>query len=251
MVMPLYDDNPFKATHTPVVSWSLIAITIVAFIFEFSAHDNPLVIANQFGVIPAAVTGAYSFPGAISPLLTLVSYQFLHADIVHLIGNMIFVWVFGDNVEQALGRWRFLAFYLLVGALAGLAYAVSVPHSKIPLIGASGAIAGVVIAYAMLRPCAKITALVFGIPMRISAYWIIGVFVFIQFINLGAASESDVAWWCHIGGMAAGGALFPFMRLPGVQLFECIQPEQAPPEPVQAMPDTSQLPGAPHGGWPR
>ena len=119
MVMPLYDDNPFKLPQTPVVSWSLIGFTIVAFILEFSANDNPLVIANQFGVIPAAVSGAYSFPGAISPWLTLFTYQFLHADIVHLIGNLIFLWVFADNVEQALGRWRFLAFYLLVGALAG------------------------------------------------------------------------------------------------------------------------------------
>src|SRR5688572_11603937 len=182
MVMPLYDDNPFKSPHTPVVSWSLIAVTIVAFIFEFSAHDDPLVIANQFGVIPAAVTGAYSFPGAISPLLTLVSYQFLHADIVHLIGNLIFVWVFGDNVEQALGRLRFLAFYLLIGAVGALAFVFSDPASKVPLIGASGSVSGIVIAYLMLRPCAKLTALVLGIPLRISAYWIIGVFIAIQFI---------------------------------------------------------------------
>ena len=224
MVMPLYDDNPFKLPHTPVVSWSLIAITIVAFIFEFSAKDDPLVVANQFGVIPAAVTGVYSFPGAISPLLTLVSYQFLHADIVHLIGNLIFVWVFGDNVEQALGRLRFLAFYLLVGAAGALAFVFSDPGSKVPLIGASGSVSGIVIAYLMLRPCAKLTALVLGIPLRISAYWIIGVFIAIQFINLGAATKSDVAWWCHIGGMLAGALLFPLMKQPGVKLFECIRP---------------------------
>ena len=162
MVMPLYDDNPFKLPQTPVVSWSLIGFTIVAFILEFSANDNPTVIANQFGVIPAAVSGDYDFPGAISPYLTLVSYQFLHADIVHLIGNLIFVWVFADNVEQALGRWRFLAFYLLVGAAGGLAFVFSDPGSKVPLIGASGSVSGVVIAYLMLRPCAKLTALVLG-----------------------------------------------------------------------------------------
>jgi membrane associated rhomboid family serine protease len=224
MVMPLYDDNPFKSPHTPVVSWSLIAITIVAFIFEFSAHDDPLVIANQFGVIPAAVTGTYSFPGAISPLLTLVSYQFLHADIVHLIGNLIFVWVFGDDVEQALGRLRFLAFYLLVGVAGALAFVFSDPASRVPLIGASGSVSGIVIAYLMLRPCAKLTALVLGIPLRISAYWIIGVFIAIQFINLGALTKSDVAWWCHVGGMLAGALLFPLMKQPGVKLFECIRP---------------------------
>ena len=224
MVMPLYDDNPFKQPHTPVVTWSLIAVTIVAFIFEFSTKDDPLVVANQFGVIPAAVTGAYSFPGAINPLLTLVSYQFLHADIVHLIGNLIFVWVFADNVEEALGRLRFLAFYLLVGIAGGLAFVFSDPGSRVPLIGASGSVSGIAIAYLMLRPCAKLTALVLGIPLRISAYWIIGVFIAIQFINLGAATKSDVAWWCHIGGMLAGALLFPLMKQPGVKLFECIRP---------------------------
>ena len=119
-------------------------------------------------------------------------------------------------------------FYLVVGALGGARLrGQRSAHSKVPLIGASGSIAGVVIAYLMLRPCAKITALVFGIPLRISAYWIIGVFIAIQFINLGSASKSDVAWWCHIGGMAAGAALFPFMRLPGVKLFECIRPGES------------------------
>ena len=138
MVMPLYDDNPFKLPHTPVVSWSLIGVTIVAFVIEFSAHDDPLVIANQFGVIPAAMSGAFSFPGALNPWLTLVTYQFLHADIVHLIGNMIFVWVFADDVEQALGRWRFLAFYLLVGTASAMAFVLSGPAPKAILIRGIG-----------------------------------------------------------------------------------------------------------------
>ena len=238
MVMPLYDDNPFKLPQAPVVSWSLIGVTIVSFFLEFSATDNPILIANRFGLLPAAFTGSFVFPGAISPALTLFTYQFLHADIVHLIGNLIFLWVFADNVEQALGRWRFLAFYLAVGVLAGLAFVLSDPGSRVPLIGASGSISGVVVAYLMLRPCAKLTALVFAIPLRISAYWIIGVFIFIQFINLGSATKSDVAWWCHIGGMMAGAALFPFMRLPGVKLFECIRPGEVRLEQSQAVPET-------------
>jgi membrane associated rhomboid family serine protease len=242
MVMPLYDDNPFKLPQTPVVSWSLIAITILAFFVEFSANDNPVVIANRYGVIPAAFFGSFNFPGALSPALTLVTYQFLHADIVHLVGNLIFLWVFADNVEQALGRLRFLVFYLAVGALAALAFAVSDPGSRVPLIGASGSISGVVIAYLMLRPCAKLTALVFAIPLRISAYWIIGVFIFIQFINLGSATKSDVAWWCHIGGMAAGGILFPLMKLPGVTRFECIRQDRVPQEQPQPVPEVGPWP---------
>ena len=244
MVMPLYDDNPFKLPHMPVMTWSLIGFTIVAFVFEFSASDNPILIANRFGVIPAAFTGAFNFPGAASPWVTLFTHQFLHADIVHLIGNLIFLWVFADNVEQALGRWRFLGFYLAVGALAALAFVYSDPGSRVPLIGASGSISGVVIAYLMLRPCAKLTALVLGIPLRISAYWIIGVFIAIQFLNLGSANKSDVAWWCHIGGMAAGAVLFPLMRLPGVKLFECIRPGDIRLEPPQTVPETAHLPGA-------
>ena len=245
MVMPLYDENPFRMPQTPVVSWSLIGVTIVAFILEFSATDNPLVVANQFGVVPAAVTGGYHFPGAISPYLTLVTYQFLHADVVHLIGNLIFLWVFADNIEDSLGRWRFLAFYLLVGAFAALAFVFSDPSSKVPLIGASGSISGVVIAYLMLRPCAKLTALVMGIPLRISAYWIIAVFIAIQFLNLGAATSSDVAWWCHVGGMAAGAILFPLMKRRDVRLFECIRPGDIRLESAPPMPRPARLPGAP------
>jgi membrane associated rhomboid family serine protease len=250
MVMPLYDDNPFKLKRPPVMTWALIGLNIVVFMLEFGS-DSPRVFVSHYAIVPAAVTGSTVVPGALSPMLTLFSYMFLHSDFLHILGNLIFLWVFGDNVEQALGRLRFVLFYLAVGALAGLAYVASTPNSRIPLIGASGAIAGVVIAYAMLRPCAKITALVIGIPMRISAYWIIGIFVLIQFINLGAASQSDVAWWCHIGGMAAGAVLFPFMRLPGVALFECLRPERTPAEVARAMPETSHLPGAPPGPWQR
>lgn len=244
MVMPLYDDNPFRMSQTPVMSWTLIGFTLVAFVLEFSAHDNPTVVANQLGVIPGAISGLYSFPGAVSPYLTLITYQFLHADVVHLIGNVIFLWVFADNVEEALGRWRFLLFYLLVGAVAALAFVFSAPGSKIPLIGASGSISGVVIAYLMLRPCAKLTALVMGIPLRISAYWIIGVFIAIQFVNLGSATKSDVAWWCHIGGMVAGAILLPLMKRRDVRLFECIRPGDIRLESVPPMPRPAHLPRA-------
>jgi membrane associated rhomboid family serine protease len=102
-----------------------------------------------------------------------------------------------------------------------------------------------VIAYLMLRPCAKLTALVLGIPLRISAYWIIGVFIAIQFMNLGSATKSDVAWWCHVGGMVAGGLLFPLMKLPGVKLFECIRPGDIQIESSPTMPGPPHLPRPP------
>jgi membrane associated rhomboid family serine protease len=155
---------------------------------------------------------------------TTLTYQFFHADLWHVLGNMIFLWVFGDDIERALGRWRYLAFYLLCGLIGGLAFVANVPHSKIELIGASGAVAGVIIAYVMLRPCAKVTVLLGIIPLRISAYWVIGLFVILQLWNIGKASQSEVAYWCHFGGMLAGGILFPLMKPPGLKLFQCLRP---------------------------
>ncbi len=243
MVMPLYDDNPFKLPHRPVVTWSLIVANILVFVAEIGASGGPQELVFHYGVTPGALFGTFDVPGALSPSLTLVSYMFLHADVLHLLGNMIFLWVFGDDIEEAMGRGRFLAFYLLCGIAGALAFAATDMTSRTPLIGASGAIAGIVIAYLMLRPCAKITVLLVGIPMRISAYWVIGFFIFIQFINLGSASASEVAYWCHVGGMAAGAVLFPPLRQPGVVLFECIRAPKAPV--VAASGDGSSGAGGP------
>jgi len=127
------------------------------------------------------------------------------------------------------------------GALAGLIYVASDLHSDIPLIGASGAIAGVVVAYVMLRPCARVTVLVTIIPLRLSAYWVIGAFALMQIINLDSASRSEVAYWCHVGGMVAGALLLLLLRPAGVKLFDCMRPQRLPDA---AMPDTSRLPGA-------
>ncbi len=249
MVMPLYDENPFNAKVRPLVTWALIVTNIVIFAFELIATPaNTQLAVNLFGMTPSLLSGELALPHTPPASVTLFTYMFLHADIVHLLGNLLFLWVYGDNVESALGRLRFLVFYLLCGVIGGLFFFLSDMRGQVPLIGASGAIAGVVVAYVMLRPCAKITALAFGIPVRISAYWVIGAFIVLQFINLGSASKSEVAYWCHIGGMLAGGLLFPFMRQPGVELFECIEPV---PSVTSTMPDTLHLPGAPQPDAPR
>jgi membrane associated rhomboid family serine protease len=160
----------------------------------------------------------------VPAFVTLATYQFFHADIVHLLGNMIFLWVFGDDVERVLGRARFLVFYLLCGVIGGLVFVANDPHSTIELIGASGAVAGVVVGYVMLRPCAKITVLIGIIPLRISAYWVVGLFVISQLWNLAASSKSEVAYWCHFGGMVGGAVLFPLLKPRAVRLFQCLQP---------------------------
>jgi rhomboid family protein len=225
MVMPLYDDNPFTAAVKPIVTWCLIAANLGVFFYEAGASQLALDrIIDTYSLTPAALTGDMPARGWVPSFVTLVTYQFFHADIMHLVGNMVFLWVFGDDIERALGRLRFLAFYLLSGIVGGLVFVANDPHNRIELIGASGAIAGVVIGYIMLRPCAKITVLLGIIPLRISAYWVIGLFVITQLWNLGSISKSEVAYWCHFGGMLAGGILFPLLKPPGVKLFECMQP---------------------------
>jgi membrane associated rhomboid family serine protease len=148
--------------------------------------------------------------------------MFLHGSWMHLIGNMLFLWVFGDNVEDDMGHLRYLTFYLLVGVGAGLSHAIVAPDSMVPVIGASGAISGVVIAYAMLHPRVKLWVLVFmRIPLKLSAIWVITAWVLLQVIGfLTAGPEDNTAWWVHIGGIIAGAALAPFFRRPGVPLFD-------------------------------
>jgi membrane associated rhomboid family serine protease len=234
-VFPLYDDNPFKLPVKPVVTWSLIAANIVVFLIEIAGSDESMqTMVDNFGVTPAVLVGGNA--GLLAPVATLFTYMFLHANLMHIFGNMVFLWVFGDDIEEALGRARFLLFYVVCGIVGGVVFVASDPTFQGPLIGASGAISGVVIAYVMFRPCAKITVLFSVIPLRIRAYWVVGAFVLTQFLSLESAGKSDVAYWCHLGGMAAGGLLFPLMRLPGVRLFECVAHPHYPGDPVAAQP---------------
>ena len=225
MVVPIYDDNPFSPPVKPVVTWGLIAVNLAILLYEMGASQLALDrIIDSFSLTPAAFIGDIGARGWVPALLTIITYQFFHADLTHVVGNMIFLWVFGDDVERVLGRGRYLAFYLLCGVIGGLVFVANDPHSTIELIGASGAVAGVVVGYVMLRPCAKITVLLGIIPLRISAYWVVGLFIISQLWNLGASSKSEVAYWCHFGGMLGGALLFPLLKPRGVRLFQCLQP---------------------------
>jgi len=225
MVLPIYDDNPFSPPVKPVVSWGLIAVNLAILLYEMGASQLALDrIIDSFSLTPAAFIGDIGARGWVPAFLTIITYQFFHADLTHVVGNMIFLWVFGDDIERVLGRGRYLAFYLLCGIVGGLVFVANDPHSTIELIGASGAVAGVVVGYVMLRPCAKITVLLGIIPLRISAYWVVGLFVISQLWNLGASSKSEVAYWCHFGGMLGGALLFPLLKPRGVRLFQCLQP---------------------------
>ena len=224
MVVPIYDDNPFSPPVKPVVTWGLIAVNLAILLYEVGASQLALDrIIDSFSLTPAAFIGDIGARGWVPAFLTIITYQFFHADLTHVVGNMIFLWVFGDDIERVLGRGRYLAFYLLCGIVGGLVFVANDPHSTIELIGASGAVAGVVVGYVMLRPCAKITVLLGIIPLRISAYWVVGLFIISQLWNLGASSKSEVAYWCHFGGMLGGAILFPLLKPRAVRLFQCLQ----------------------------
>jgi membrane associated rhomboid family serine protease len=235
MVIPIYDHSPFKWPTPPYVMWSLLAVNFAIFFFQVSiAPDSVAAIDHLAGLVPAAFGGAVQSATLPAPL-TLVTYMFLHANFMHVFGNMIFLFVFGDDIEEAIGHWRFLAFYLACGIGGGIAYVLSGPSSNIDLIGASGAVAGVISAYAMFRPCAKVTVLLGLIPLRLRAYWVIGFWVVMQIADLANGVQNGVAYWCHIGGLVTGAVLFFFMRPPGIGLFDCAHSEPVF-APAQGMP---------------
>ena len=227
MVMPLWDHDPFEWPTPPYVMWSLIIVNFGVFLWTAGlSPDDAQAIARTAGLIPAALFGG----GSASPIpapLTLITSTFLHANFMHVFGNMIFLFVFGDDIEEALGHWRFLAFYLACGIGSGFAFALSDPSSTIDLIGASGAVSGVIAAYLLFRPCAKVFCLLGLIPLRLRAYWIIGGWAIWQVIDVASRVNDGVAYWAHIGGLITGAILFVVMRPAGVRLFECIEPGKA------------------------
>ena len=223
MVMPLWDHSPFKWPKPPYVMWVLIVINFAVFFVEAGLWPDQMDQLDQLaGLVPAALTGRAPAAGLPAPL-TLITCLFVHGNFMHVFGNMIFLFVFGDDIEEALGHWRFLGFYLACGVGAGLAFVLSDPSSTTGLIGASGAIAGVVAAYLLVRPCAKVTCLLGLIPLRLRAYWIIGGWAVWQFVEAASQEQDGIAYSAHIGGLITGAVLFYFMRPQGVALFECAE----------------------------
>lgn len=228
MFIPLSDDNSLKSIPFQYVTVSLIILNVIVYILEVGAFDQSAI--ASFGVTPAILlgTGSLVTPDgtlteginlAASP--TLITYMFLHADVFHLAGNMLFLWVFGDNVEDAMGHVRFLVFYLACGVFAALVHSWMVPDSELPLIGASGAVAGVIAAYLMLHPRVSVWVLAFKvIPLRITAGLALGIWIALQVVMIAVANVGPTAWWAHIGGLIAGAVLIVFMRRPGVRLFD-------------------------------
>lgn len=227
MFIPLHDANTLKHIRLQYVTIALIlanvAIFVVTgppFISEMQAGMEML----SFGYVPALVFGdARLAPGllVLPEPATFLTYAFLHGDIWHLGTNMLFLWVFGDNVEDALGHWRFLLFYLLCAAAGALAHGLLNIQSEAPLIGASGAVSGVVAAYLLLHPRVRVWVLVFfRIPLPLPAFVPLILWIGQQFYMLLVDPTADVSWGAHVGGILAGLLLVVALRRREVPLFD-------------------------------
>lgn len=225
-LIPIHDDNPRRHVRKPWVTWGLILACLFMFLWQ-NGLDREAAREAIFalGVVPLSLIRGVPLPpeiGLLPPSLTLISSLFLHGGWAHLLGNMIYLLIFGDNVEDSMGHHRFLAFYLLAGAAAGLAQASMEPSSTLPVIGASGAISGILGAYVLLHPRARVTVL-FGLwlPLRMRATTLVMIWFALQVMSAGCTPSGvgGVAWWAHIGGFLAGLALTPFLKLAGVRLW--------------------------------
>jgi hypothetical protein len=211
-MIPLRDENP--ARSAPVITRALIVLNCALFIYEFMLGPNLEGFINLWGMVPERVSLSLSGHGEpiIGPVLTFLTSMFLHGGWMHLIGNMWFLWIFGDNVEDRLGHFGYLVFYLASGLVAAGLQFFTAPHSRAPTVGASGAIAGVLGAYAIAFPGARVVTLVPLFPfvqiVALPALVVLGFWFVIQFfsgaLSLGAHASGGIAWWAHIGGFAFG-----------------------------------------------
>lgn len=227
MFLPIRDDNPH--TVTPFVTYGLIAACVAAFLWQLSLGEGGEAAVAVFGLIPGHLFGTIApnpnLP-AIPAVLTLFTSMFLHGGWMHLLGNMLYLWIFGDNIEASLGHRRYLLFYLLCGLAAALAQGIAAPASGVPMIGASGAIAGVLGAYLVLHPRANIKVFVFLFiiitTINVPAFIVLGIWFAGQLLSSAAtdAGAPGVAFMAHIGGFAAGAVLVFFFRRRGVEIFE-------------------------------
>jgi len=210
-LIPFKDDNP--TSIFPFVTIGIIAINILVYIWEIMSPAGEQFIVYKYGAIPL---GLLSFeraqPLQLHPALTIFSSMFLHGGLLHIGGNMLYLWIFGNNIEDMLGHFRFFMFYLISGIVAAYSHAIMASSSAVPMIGASGAVAGVLGAYLLLFPRARVHTLIFlGFfvkVVKIPALIVIGFWAIIQVVNglltQGIAAQGGVAWFAHVGGFLLG-----------------------------------------------
>jgi membrane associated rhomboid family serine protease len=212
-LLPIKDEH--RIPIIPYVTLSLVAANVLVWIYQLTLPvPAERLMILKYGVVPSFITGlsGVELPADWFPrILTLLSFQFLHGDIFHLGGNMLYLWIFGNNIEAGLGRLRFLAFYLLGGTLAGLVQVISGPTSSVPMIGASGSIAAVLGAYLVLYPRSRIVIFIWFIffvrLVPVPALVVLGIWFLLQVISVGG---EGTAWMAHIGGFVAGMLLIRY-----------------------------------------
>lgn len=215
-MIPLRDNIP--SSRVPIISYAIIALNVLVFLLEMSMGAELEEFIRVFGFVPRDFFLHLGHGNVMGSIIPVFSSMFLHGGWFHLIGNMWILYIFGDNVEDTLGRVKFLVLYLLTGAVACFAQLLSSPSSPVPMVGASGAIAGVMGAYFALFPAAKILTLVpvlFFVIIEVPAFVFLGIWFLLQFFSgtfsiLGARADVGVAFWAHVGGFAAG---FLLLRL--------------------------------------
>ena len=226
MFLPIRDDNPH--TITPYVNYGLIAACALAFLWRLSlGEEGGQAAVMIFGLIPGRLFGTVmleSNPSGVPAVLTIFTSMFLHGGWMHILGNMLYLWIFGDNVEASLGHKRYLIFYLLCGVAAALGQSIAAPSSDVPMIGASGAIAGVLGAYLLLHPRSNVKVFVFLIfitTINVPAFIVLGFWFVGQLISSAAANPAapGVAFMAHIGGFVFGAVMVFFFRQRSVQIF--------------------------------
>jgi membrane associated rhomboid family serine protease len=221
MLVPLKDNNPLQVIRFQTVTLAIIVVNLLVFLLTgpLAAPSFSSVIATAWGVVPVELL----HPGLVTPVslelvpepVTLLTYMFLHGGWLHVGFNMLFLWVFADNIEDAFGHLGFALFYVLCGISAGLIHALMESTSPVPVIGASGAVSGVLGAYALLYPKARLWVIFFlPIPFRIPAVIVLGVWFATQLMGVFTPGEEGelIAWWAHIGGFAAGMLLTLMLR---------------------------------------
>jgi len=220
-MFPIWDDVPTK--KFPLITVILIALNSMVFLYQVSLGESFNEFIYSMGLLPFEITHHIDlFPSGPSPIyLTIFSSMFMHGSIVHLLGNMLFLWIFGNNVEDYLGRKKFVIFYLVCGISAAFTQIVFNPDSRVPMVGASGAIAGVLGAYSVLYPRAKVTTVIIFIffirLVKIPAIVVLGFWIIYQFLygisSLAATTgEGGVAWFAHIGGFICGVILIKLFK---------------------------------------
>ncbi|MBF8268618.1 MAG: Rhomboid family intrarane serine protease [Gammaproteobacteria bacterium] len=227
-MIPLHDDNPTRST--PILTIALITICVLVYFFQAALGPRGgETIIYSLGVIPAVLLDRVEMSRdlvLIPAELTIVTSMFLHGGFLHLAGNMLYLWIFGNNIEDALGKVRFLIFYFLCGIVAAFGQVIQNPDSTIPMVGASGAISGVLGAYLLLYPHARVLVLVplgfYMQMMKIPAGLVLGFWFVLQLISsaLTRSEGGGVAWFAHIGGFVAGMLLILVMKRKNVKLFQ-------------------------------